>query len=290
MTISQKRTVITLGLFAGILAVAFLLLSLAHIGYAHADGSGGASLLDGGVRLDAGSAAPAPDPTITATDDGASVLDLFKQYGPIWGGAFLVFGLATAFLKKNESEHWIAQGKALASITSVLMLVGALLRWKFGGAALGLALTPVLVLVKLFNPLGPATKDKVRATAAVLVGMIIGVSVATQPACRPLPVPVTDLVDCLKAEGDAHWAEVLAKLTPDIGDWGKLAADVLALAPSYGLHVVECVGEELIQQYLSVKHADMASTHDAHDAAEKIRASVSAPGRSATFHTSKGNL
>lgn len=110
-------------------------------------------------------------------------------------------------------------------------------------------------------------------------------------ACHgPVPVPVSDLIDCVKQEGAANWSQIVAQLTPDLGDWSKLVTDVEALGPKFGFDIVRCVGEELIAQYLSVKHNDTATTWSAHDAAEKIRAAASTPGRSVTFSTSHGKL
>jgi hypothetical protein len=106
-----------------------------------------------------------------------------------------------------------------------------------------------------------------------LLGVVLGCS-----SCGPLAaVPVTaDVIDCVKAEASTDWPTINDKLKPDVGDWSKLATDVIALAPTVALHVAECVGEELIQQALSVKlgvkSTEAASRNSAEAAREQIRA------------------
>lgn len=133
------------------------------------------------------------------------------------------------------------------------------------------------------------------AATLLLVGALSIGYVSTQAACTgPVPIPVSDLIDCTKTEGTADWATIVTKLEPDAlsGNWAQLVVDVTAIAPTYALHIVECVGEELIQQYVSVKHTgDMASGWNARDAAEKIRThAMGSDGKPVTFVTKLGKL
>ena len=298
MTVRQHRTVLSLALLAGILAIAVGLVSLYHLGVAHAQGSGAI-----GSGYDIAPPAPSaavPDPTVKAASDVADLGTILVQYGPIWGAAILVFAIWGGFLKKNESKHWIAQGRTLAMITTAGMGLGALLKWKLGGGvAAGAGMTPILGALKLFNPLGPAatgsTTPAAKGTSAALVlifGGALGFAAISQPACKgPVPIPVSDLIDCTKAEGSADWATIVAKLEPDAlsGNWAQLVVDVTAIAPTAALHLVECVGEELIQQYTVVKQGDLASVNNAKAAAEQIRAHDST-GKPYAYHTKLGNL
>ena len=103
--------------------------------------------------------------------------------------------------------------------------------------------------------------------------LFVTVVLVTSSSCRPLPLPVTDVIDCIKAEASTDWPVIEAQLKPDedAGNWSKLATDAIALAPTVALHVAECVAEEMFQQYLSVKRPDIASTNSAATAREQIR-------------------
>lgn len=97
--------------------------------------------------------ASAADPTSTAqgaTDTGVS---LIYQYGPWWGGMALVFGLFSSMLAKNESQHWIAQGRTLAALVAGLGIAGVALQAHFAGTPwAGVAVTAVMALFKLMQP------------------------------------------------------------------------------------------------------------------------------------------
>lgn len=62
-----------------------------------------------------------------ATDPGLPI----QKYG-WWGGALLAYIAFRWFLKRNESEHWIAQGRMLSIATAVLSVVGSVIGWRLG--------------------------------------------------------------------------------------------------------------------------------------------------------------
>lgn len=63
----------------------------------------------------------------SATDPGS----LIQKYG-WWGGALLAYVAIRWFLKRNESEHWIAQGRTLSIATAVLSVLGSIVGWRLG--------------------------------------------------------------------------------------------------------------------------------------------------------------
>lgn len=107
----------------------------------------------------------------TSIDNGWS---LVTTYGPIWGGMALAFGLAAWLLKRNESTHWIAQGRVLAIIVTVVGTGTAILSAHFAGTAWsGVLITGVLSLFKLMQPVvnqPPAAPPVSHDTAPVVTG------------------------------------------------------------------------------------------------------------------------
>lgn len=122
----------------------------------------GAALMFGGVHFGialADPALPPSSPAVTASQTIESGWDLIAQYGPIWGVALLLSGGVALFLKKNESQHWLAQGRALAIVTALGMLLAALTEWHFGGGqGAGVVVTLIGVVKLLWSPHGPADK------------------------------------------------------------------------------------------------------------------------------------
>lgn len=71
---------------------------------------------------------------IARADTGAPAADpgsLIQKYG-WWGGALLAYMAFRWFLKRNESEHWIAKGRALSIATAVLSVLGSIVGWRLG--------------------------------------------------------------------------------------------------------------------------------------------------------------
>jgi len=154
LTDRQHRSVLALLFLLAVLGIAFALASLHDLGKAY-----GAVPTPPGDGIAAVSpSAPSQGPivqAITVSDDGWG---LVEAYGPIWGGMLLGFGLASAFLKRNQVEHWIADGRRLALITGALGVGGAVLQMKLGGGSFAGVLVTLIGAVKLaMSPtVGPA--------------------------------------------------------------------------------------------------------------------------------------
>lgn len=128
--------------------------------------------------------------TATLDDSWAMI----STYGWIWGGMAVVLALASWVLKRNDSTHWIAQGRTLALIVGGLGIAAAALDAKFAGAPLsGVAMTAIAALFKLMDPRvtpaapAPAPQSNslgggsgVTMFAILLIGAGL---VASQPGC-----------------------------------------------------------------------------------------------------------
>lgn len=69
---------------------------------------------------------------IAHADTGAATSDVpIGKYGWV-GGVLVVYVAARWFLKRNESEHWIAHGRTLSIVTAVLSVIGSIVGWKLG--------------------------------------------------------------------------------------------------------------------------------------------------------------
>jgi len=91
----------------------------------------------------------------------------------------IVFGTASTVLKRNESEHWIAQGRTLAVITTAVGLGIACLQARFGGAPWsGVLMTLVLGLFKLINPTTIASSTPSKSPQAGFSGLPLLVGLA----------------------------------------------------------------------------------------------------------------
>jgi small neutral amino acid transporter SnatA (MarC family) len=98
-------------------------------------------------------AQPAADSIATSATSADALLSLILTFGPLWGGMAIVFGVASTVLKRNESTHWIAQGRVLAVVTALVGVGVAALKAHFAGAPwAGVLLTAVLGLFKLIDP------------------------------------------------------------------------------------------------------------------------------------------
>lgn len=53
------------------------------------------------------------------------------KYGWV-GGVLVAYVVARTLLKRNETSHWLAQGRALSIVTAVLSVVGSVIGWRLG--------------------------------------------------------------------------------------------------------------------------------------------------------------
>ena len=206
--------------------------------------------------------------------------------------------------------------KAVMAILSVAAALGAKYGLGFDPQQAFLLISPLLVAIagqahvdaaekKAGTPIpgallttlaAPAKTPQAGFARLAVMGVIATISVALAfvdlGACKgPTPVPVSDIINCAKLEGGNDWPAIEAKLRPDLDahNWSQLVADAEALGPTVGLDIASCVAVELVQQYLSTKQV-ATQTSGAHEAIDKLRVKLAAPGKSVTFHTSAGDL
>lgn len=87
---------------------------------------------------------PVPPPTPDA------LMNYVQSYGPIVGGLTLLYVVVKWLLAKNASTHWIAQGRALAIVTTAIGIGGtALQAYTAGTPWSGVLATAVLGLLHL---------------------------------------------------------------------------------------------------------------------------------------------
>jgi len=130
------------------------------------------------------------DPVVVAqatTDAGWALLE---QYGPLWGGTLVAYGLLTSLLRRNESSHWIARGRILSSLTGLAMIGEALLAWKVNGApsaGIAVAIFAAINLVMHSTVSGPVpagATGKGAGVAAMLAVLLLGAGLAvSQVSC-----------------------------------------------------------------------------------------------------------
>lgn len=89
------------------------------------------------------------DPSIPVTTGVDFTWDFALKYGVPWTVLLVFKGGLTSFLSKNESKHWIAQGKTLSILTGLGMVVTSLLSWRFLDAPSGGILTALVAAYTL---------------------------------------------------------------------------------------------------------------------------------------------
>jgi len=71
---------------------------------------------------------------VAHADTGAVAVDPGLPVGKYgwWGGVLVAYVAVRWFLKRNESEAWIAHGRTLSLLTAVLSVVGSVIGWRLG--------------------------------------------------------------------------------------------------------------------------------------------------------------
>lgn len=129
-------------------------------------------------------------------------------------------------------------------------------------------------------------------TSIVYIPLLALALVCSIVACKPTPVPVADLEVCTKLEVPALEAKANELLAEALAH-GWAAAEAMAERQivTSGASIIGCAFAMIVDQYLAEhKAASPAQSWEAHDALEKLRAKLSAPGHSLTFRTSRGDL
>lgn len=130
--------------------------------------------------------AHAAGPVAVAQTAADASWQIVTDYGPLWGGLALAFGIAQSLLKRNESKHWIAQGRMLAVVTGGALVVGALLDWHFQHAPIAGVLVTIYAAFNLvWHPTtisGSNPSAQNSAVTMLFVVLALG-GVALAPAC-----------------------------------------------------------------------------------------------------------
>ena len=138
-------------------------------------------------------AEPVPDPVATATVSLDALWNLVAVYGWTWGAMAVVFSVLRDVLRRNESTHWIAQGRALAVLTATVGIGITAIQAHFQGAPwAGVVITGILAAFKLIDP-NTVTAPPVAQAAARDVGTeaypgTIGRSTLRTPPLRAVAV------------------------------------------------------------------------------------------------------
>jgi hypothetical protein len=152
----------------GALLGAFLMFLAFHVGVSlvHADPLAGASA-----------------PVLKGANTAQTGWDVIETYGPIWGAMLLLYGAGAIFLSKNQSEHWLAEGRTLAMLVAGVGVLGSVLEAQLGGASwAGVVVTLVGAVKMVVNP----TVKKVQAGQPPNPGTQLSVLLVMLMACAPL--------------------------------------------------------------------------------------------------------
>lgn len=239
----------------------------------------------------------ATDPVNQATTATSTGWDLVQQFGPIWGGMLLLYGLMYQVVKAGFVKK--LAGNRLAGVVAMVGVFGAMLEAHFGsGSWAGVVVTAIAALKMLINPTVTPAPNGNGTGKTVLASMLVGavlVGGSFMASCGPNspnvvgPV-VTGTIDCTIDNG-GQIAALLASLKPAPGqkiDWHL----VYSKARAAGTTIGGCVIAQLVQEYLT--SSTYASTSgsgddgwDGYGAFEKFRLEEA---HGATFHTAHGDL
>lgn len=237
------------------------------------------------------------DPTAVTNTNVDASWQLVTDYGPIWAIALLLNAGIAAFLRRNESQHWIAQGRALAALTGLASVLGSVIAWRLSGAPLeGVLVTIVMGLKLVWTPtvtpaptpvLPPRDSQSGRVAMwplIILAGSAIGIAsqamwfTGCADATRAETAGKAAVLDCAKPQVAtaaalvARWG-VEAAIAGKV-DWAKIEAD----AEGFGIGVGSCGYAEFLRAW---KHRPVpqaatlgAVPDDAQAGLERLRAKL----------------
>jgi hypothetical protein len=237
-------------------------------------------------------AASTSSPVLQATQSADTGWGLVEQYGPIWGAMLLAFAIASRVLAKNETEHWIGQGRWLAAVVAGVGVLGAILEAHFGdGSWAGVIVTLVAGIKLLLSPTAPEPKERPDppqySGIELMLVLVVAIAAIGCGPQGPGPVIGQAVVDCTgdnRADIDALFLELSPLVVTGHPDW----ATVYQRAKHAGTAIGGCVLAELVQTYLGGRRA--VATDDswnAHMVLEEFRSNEAA---GATFKTRFGDL
>lgn len=184
------------------------------------------------------------DPLPVATTSVDAVLAIAQTYGALWGGVTLAYAAVRWLLSRNDSTHWLAQGRTLATITMLVGTAGSALQAHFAGTPWsGVIATAVLGVVHLADSsVTPAPGSAVKTAQAgfarlsmlVMIGgvglaiaMVFGASCAASQrgdTIKAALVTVDGARDGFLAYDRAHEQQLVAESTSPEDAHAKLAA------------------------------------------------------------------
>lgn len=239
------------------------------------------------VVIDAGSAvgssaSPQPDPVQStqyavtmAADTGT---DIVAKYGPLWGAFLVLIASVRYLLKRNDSEHWLAQGRLLSSLTAAAATASAFALWRFSGAPFEGVIATAVMGINLMFPssvksgavlsaepaAGKSQAGFVRLSASLMLAAI-GLASALAllvcaSGCASLRSEVkavgNQVVTCAKADQGkaqalglqlAMQAVTQFILTGHI-DWAPLADTAESGVKAQGLEVASCAFKDTVDK------------------------------------------
>jgi hypothetical protein len=161
------------------------------------------------------------DPLGTAQVSVDGGLGLVATYGPVLGGMYLLYQLASRLIAKYARSSWLAKGKRLAITTGALGVVGAALQAQIAGGPWNVVvLAAIAAAFKLLTPTVPTTGDPIVPSArgvsrTVAIGALLLVI-----ACGPKSTAVlnaafdcttsarSDLVDALTPTAESAISKI----------------------------------------------------------------------------------
>lgn len=240
----------------------------------------------------------AVSPVTQATTATSTGWDLVQQFGPIWGGMLLLYGLMYQVVKAGFVKK--LAGNRLAGVVALIGVFGAMLEAHFGsGSWAGVVVTAIAAIKMLVSPTvtpdptktGPMIPKTTIASVligAVLLGGTLMASCGGAGGTGPVTPIVNGTIDCTIDNG-GQIATLLASLRPKPGqgiDWHE----VYLKAKAAGGAVGGCVIAQLAQEYLTsgtYAATNGSNSWDGYAALEKFRMEEV---HGATFHTVHGDL
>ena len=72
-----------------------------------------------------------------------------KQFGVLWGGMIVLYGVGTFIIKRNDESHWLSQDHTLPIAVGLLGTLAAILNAKFAGGSWPAVLSTLMATVTL---------------------------------------------------------------------------------------------------------------------------------------------
>jgi hypothetical protein len=123
-------------------------------------------------------------PAAQASADG--FINVIATYGPVIGGMYLIYVIASSLVARYASSSWLAQGKRLAYATGALGVVGAALQAEIVGSSWTVVLAAAAAAAfKLLPPTvsGTVTEPTVRPALVTLGSLLLVAGIGSQLAC-----------------------------------------------------------------------------------------------------------